>query len=443
MKDIFGKDFNSMFWKIFGVNNRVYQPYDAINIKRDKQADEKIYNNYLSNNDLLSNENFALHKSKEVDNFFQLFVSLTNGNNHSKFYTHQICNIIYNFTIFRTIDLKYNYKNLFAFQIALIMEYMNHHNFDTELFDASMKGESVMPFIDFSKDNNHISTNKELAHLMCYTLDEMLLEAQKQHQTNIKPVSETTFQKNLSKWKNGVELPSFINVLVITNTLLNTKQTRDKRIAFLFQLLLARGLLHIKTTFNIDADTANSFLTSYQKFRKQIKSELESNNVTELKTKYLLNISENIDTEKPLSESINIIYEKFKEFCKNYFNDDELIQINFPNKDKITNLFNEKKYQEALNLINFKEASNELEQIAINQANYFIKFVISIKLQDMYLMKQSFKEFDRHVLGNLLSFADKDTKYSSQKYIEALKNSHSLVDCINDIESYIKINYQL
>ena len=35
------KDFNSMFWGIIGVNNRVFEVEDIFQKKRDKQADEK------------------------------------------------------------------------------------------------------------------------------------------------------------------------------------------------------------------------------------------------------------------------------------------------------------------------------------------------------------------------------------------------------------------
>ena len=111
---IIDKDFNSTFWKIFGVNHRVYQVDDIFNIKRDKQADEKIYNNYLFNDDLLSNKSYALFKSKEVDDFYTLFVNnLIGENKHSTFYIHQICNIIYNFNIFKTVKIEYSFINFY------------------------------------------------------------------------------------------------------------------------------------------------------------------------------------------------------------------------------------------------------------------------------------------------------------------------------------------
>ena len=432
------KDFNKQFWGILGVNHKVYQPFDALNIQRDKQADEKNYNNYLINDDLLSNEEFVNHKLKEVNNFFVLFTSLTGKDENALFYIHQICNIIYNFKIFENLDIKYNYINLFSFQIAYIMEYMNHHGFDTELFDTSMKDRSLVPFLNFCKEKNHIRTDKDLAHKMSYTLDDIL---QKEEKININPVTEASFQKSLSKWKKGVELPSFINLLVLGKTVYKTD--RKPRISFLFQVLLARGFLHINKTWNIDNNTKNSFLISYQKFRKEIKPKLKSNNVIELQKKYLLNISEKIDTEKSMSEVLNIIGKEFQEFVKNYFNNDELININIPNREEIIKLFNEKKYDESLNLINSLESKNNLEQILVNKANCMIEFIISIKLNNKSLIKKSFKDMDRHVFGGLLSFVDRDTKYSSQKHIEVLKNSHSLVDCIEDIGTYLDTNYQL
>ena len=38
------KDFNSMFWGIIGVNNRVFEVEDIFKKTRDKQADEKWTN---------------------------------------------------------------------------------------------------------------------------------------------------------------------------------------------------------------------------------------------------------------------------------------------------------------------------------------------------------------------------------------------------------------
>ncbi len=440
MKDTCDKDFNLTFWKIFGVNHRVYQPSDALNIERDKQADEQIYHSYLSNDDKLGNEKFALLQSKEIDNFRIFFTRhLIGDNQHSNFYVRQISNIVYNFNLFKTINFQESSIDLFSFQIALIIEYMNHHSFDITLFETSLKLERVMPFIDFSKKINKIGTNILLADKLSDIHEVMRLEIEKNYKTNLKKdISPSTFIKKISRWKKVVELPSLIDLLVITKFLSKKEQNRDKRIAFLFQFLLIRGLLHIEKTFNIDKNIKTSFLEKIQYFREQLRSEFKAGkDFIHLQEKYLFHFLETFEKEI----FVNEVYKKLKIWIENTFSNNELIQIDIPNREKIISLFDEKKYQEALKLINFKKDNNELEQILINKANYFIKFIISIKLQNKSFMEKSFKEFDRYALGSLLSFTDK--KYSSQEFIEALKNSNSIVDCAEKLDQYLQINYQV
>lgn len=38
------KDFNSTFWRVFGVNRKVYEPLDVFKSKKDKRADLKKNN---------------------------------------------------------------------------------------------------------------------------------------------------------------------------------------------------------------------------------------------------------------------------------------------------------------------------------------------------------------------------------------------------------------
>ena len=317
---------------------------------------------------------------------------------------------------------------------------MNHHTFDTKLFDASLKDESIMPFIDFVKDANNIKTYKHLANTMSYTLEEILKKIHQTIQINIESVTESTFQKNISKWKNRIELPSFIHMLVITNT--KNYDTRDHKIAFLFQLLLIRGLLHIQNSFNIDEHTKYSFLKNFQDFRKQIKSRFDFNKIAELQAKHLIVISENIYTDIPITKNLNFIFEQFKSFMKNYFTGDEPIKIEFPNKNEIHNLFNEKKYVEAMNLIHIiNNNTNEVSHIILNQTSYLMRFIIAIKLEDTNMIQKYFNEFDKHTLGCILSFSNK--KFNSQELIKLLKNVDSLIECIDIIALHVKTKYQL
>lgn len=48
------KDFNSIFWRVFGVNQKVYEPLDVFKAKKDKRAVLKN-NNRSTNNSIKEN----------------------------------------------------------------------------------------------------------------------------------------------------------------------------------------------------------------------------------------------------------------------------------------------------------------------------------------------------------------------------------------------------
>ena len=141
------KDFNSMFWGIIGVNNRVFEVEDIFQKKRDKQADEKRYDNFLKDNNVLSNEQYFNLVFKELYTFDELLIGfLFTNNEENRFYVNQIHNITMNY---RTLLEKQFDEtlliNILSFQISYIIEYMAHNNINIEIFNIAEIEENTTP----------------------------------------------------------------------------------------------------------------------------------------------------------------------------------------------------------------------------------------------------------------------------------------------------------
>ncbi len=198
------KDFNSIFWEIWGVNNRVYEIFDIFSVKshnlddneikkyknlnRDKQADFESYDNFLRNEESLSNEKFFEHLEREPHLFYIFFIDYLLGDSEQvRFYINQLNNIVINYRIFEREKLKQEkFINVFAFQIAYIIEDMNYNGLSIDNFEKM-----------------HLYLNV---------------------------VSENKFVFYLSNWKKNKELPTFLNLLTIINTI--KKGTNVKCVIF-------------------------------------------------------------------------------------------------------------------------------------------------------------------------------------------------------------------
>lgn len=98
------KDFNSIFWRIFGVNQKVYKPLDVFKAKKDKRADLKANNRFINYSDALSNKAYFEYLFLEVKNFDIVFLDYLLGNTEQNlFYINQLQNITLNYKLnFRT-----------------------------------------------------------------------------------------------------------------------------------------------------------------------------------------------------------------------------------------------------------------------------------------------------------------------------------------------------
>ena len=197
------KDFNSMFWGIIGVNNRVFEVEDIFQKKRDKQADEKRYDNFLKDNNVLSNEQYFNLVFKELYTFDELLIGfLFSNNQENRFYVNQIHNITMNY---RTLLEKQFDEtlliNILSFQISYIIEYMAHNNINIEIFNECLLKKSIDPVINLCKKSTNTKSLKDLSIELSYKyLD--IKDYCKKRDIDIDEVTEGTFQKDLSYFDN-------------------------------------------------------------------------------------------------------------------------------------------------------------------------------------------------------------------------------------------------
>lgn len=394
------KDFNSLFWSIFGVNHRVFEPLDIFKVKRDKQADEEAYDNFLNDDELLSNENYLQQLTRESEIFYVFFIHYLLGDNESnQFYVHQLNNMSNNYKIFKQANIEdEKHINMFSFQIALVIENINSEGIDISLFNDALETGSIMPFINRCKLESKCKTQKDLSVALSYKNSE-IYELYSQKDIFIEEVSPSTFEKDLSKWKKGKELPAFIKMLVILNTIV--KGHTPEKVGLFIQLLIIRALIHIQREFEVTASQKNRFIKQLDIFRSLIKEYYlinEKNKIFELQQKYLVNFPsyKNIH-EVEISDTLNQLKLKMDKFFDyNYSN--KTVNIIVPNRELIIEKFNNCKtkndYIELLSIIK-DVPSDELYSHNINGANNFVRFLIAIKIEDRVLFNEKYKYLDR------------------------------------------------
>jgi len=265
------EDFNLLFWRVFGVNQRVYEPEDVFKVKRDKQSDEKSYSNFLKSDNKLSNENYLQQSVREIEIFDVLFIDYLLGNSSvNEFYIHQLKNIMFNYKMFKDMYVEEEkYINMFSFQIAFIMEKMCIDGIDASLFDKSLEENSMEPFISKCKSKTQCKTNEELSIKLSYASAEMKEKFKNNNKVKFDVISPETLKKDLSKWKKKREVPSFMKLLVIMNIM--EQAPGPKKIGIFIQLIIVRALLHIQKEFKINADVKNKFIQQLKSFRGSVK----------------------------------------------------------------------------------------------------------------------------------------------------------------------------
>ncbi len=445
-------DFNTLFWKIIGVNNRVFEIEDIFHKSRDKQADEKKYDNFLKDHNKLANKQYFQLKFKELYIFDELLIGfLFRNNEENRFYVNQIHNITMNYKTLLEEKLDKNLLiNLLSFQISYIIQYMAHNNnIDITIFDECLLKKSIKPVIDLCKKSTNTKFLKDLSTELSYKNSD-IKDYCKKRGIKIDDVQVHTFQKDLSDWKNSKSLPSFIKLLVITN-IIHKQSSRDKT-AFLIQLILIRSLLHIQKEFSIQESIQIEFLEKIKYFREIIKNHYLENalsNISEEQSYYVIDFSnyfndlfgedktKQFDIEKHLKE----IQNKLSIFNQ-YNNGDESIAIKIPHETFIFSEFRKCKTQDNyLELLKKLPVllDNQPYNIVINQKYFMMLFIIAIKTNDQKIFTRYFKLLNKSV-SSLLSLCKVDKKIST--YSVLLKDISDIEDCRKIIVDYLN-KYQL
>lgn len=295
------KDFNSIFWRVFGVNQKVYDPFDVFKTKKDKRADLKKNNRFINYSDALSNKTFFEHLYLEVNNFDIVFLDYILGNTEQNlFYINQLQNITLNYKIFTSNNLQgIRLVNLFSFQIALIIENMAFQKIDTKLFDQALQANSIKPFLDKCKEIEKVKSFKDLA--VKFSHIHALFQEKTPDNIIIEEIHPDTFQKELSLWNKGKTLPSLIKMFVIANSVAKNK-IKEQKIGVFLQLLILRGLLHIQKEFNLDANAKAVFTEQLENFRMQIKEYYCQNKEDEVfkrQAMHLIDFSDIFEVDNP------------------------------------------------------------------------------------------------------------------------------------------------
>jgi len=326
--------------------------------------------------------------------------------------------------------------NLFSFQIALVIENMAFQKIETKLFDQALQANSIKPFLDKCKEIEKVKSFKDLSVEFSH------IHASFQEKTPdniiIEEIHPDTFQKELSLWNKGKVLPSLIKMFVISKSA-TKNETKEQKAGVFLQLLIVRGLLHIQKEFNLDADTKTEFLEQLEDFRIQIKACYLKNHedeVFKLQAMYLIDFSDIFKVDDP-EKIYQALKPKIDEFVKH---NDEQITIGelMPDRESLISEFNQcnnkDEYMKLLEKISSLPENKPFYNYT-NNAYSFIKFIISIKIEDKKLFKEQFKFLDRS-LGGLLSLYK--IEHDLAKYITLLENRSDLVECIECIGNYFK-----
>lgn len=348
-------DFSWYFWRAFGINQRIYKPQEVLKIKRSPKeinADAKQFNNYLTKPQLLSKKKHHELMHLEVNNFYDFFLKYLGIENDELiiFCISQILNTAHNYKMIEKSNLHHSeFITLFAFQTAIITEYMKSQDIDVAIFDKALEKQEFYPFIELYKSSiKNNGTNEDFAQKLSYLSDALKTQLNVQEvDTSIDIFSPETLIKDLSEWTNKKSFPSFIKLLLLNYGLKqNLTVSAKQRKAYLFQMLIMRALLFINKQYKIKPDVKESFLQQYDTFCMKLKTLFQSSSD----------------------------FEQIALFQSHYAIDMEYFFI-----QKIALLFNEKKYEDLIDLLKTRASF----QITKNQEFYCSTFYELILLMAM------------------------------------------------------------
>lgn len=334
-------DFNSIFWKTWGVNHRVYTYEDVYRIKNNDTNKEKKKFYKFKNSKNIKIKDFIELLHNEPNNFYLLFNKefYQVENDNSLEYIQELNNIVFSLRFLDIFEIQNIKKvvNLFSFQIAYILEKICKSNVDISLFEESLVLNSFKPYIDnygkiSNKNQNGIAHD---LHTTFYNLSEVMSV---NYNSDMKDIDETkVFVNDLIKWNKG-SLPEFFKILVMNVTFFSKKQKYEQRSQLILMLIL-RALLHIKREFNIDEEIEKMFLNKLSSFRKTIKNMLDNKeieNLNKLKLTYCMDI-ERVLLEQGDNQTLdlNILFK----YIVPFFSDIDKVNIEDNLSIKMSNYF--------------------------------------------------------------------------------------------------------
>lgn len=429
-------DFNKEFWTTIGVNHRVFEAGDIFKQDRDKQADEMRYDRYLDNPEELSSKAFFEVQALVKNCFDDLILKYLFGTKTKEiydeacFYLDQILNIAFNFHIFRTLKLNLEiYINMYAFQLAYMMHKMNILKIDIAIFLEAMKAQSIEPYINNAKQAISVKTNKDLAIDLSYKHDEFIELINQKGVYLIESVGPSSYEKKISEWKKGKELPSLFEMLLLSRCISSKLSSDQAKRAILMQLLLTRALLSCKSVYRVQEKDVLFFNEKFYDFLHKIPL-LEDKNLYTLKSNYVVDIANIHSLDLSLDEKHKILQKDFIKFTNNNLLDFTIER--FPNADRILQKFNDAKFEEVIEELEIK---SEPSNILLDVQRYFVLALASIKIKDQKRIRKYIKLCDVYMFSGSLLL--NGINPSIKNYCAVLENSQTFKECSKVLCEYL------
>jgi len=440
-------DFNKFFWSIWGVNNRVYKTNDIFRSVQDntdellsedevkeKANTHKLQKRFLNDPDKLKLDKYHSLNHKENGLFQHIMKTIFDNNKHVEFYAAQIGHLIFNYRfIGKFIDDKHMLTQ-FSFQLAYIVEHMNYKEFDTKLMNEIIESNSFECVLNKCQENTKYSLDYALA---CghENFSEYILKG---FSIKLKEVYAESFITYISEWKNQKSLPGFSKLLlimffVIKDSGLDTDT--GKSITFI-QLLIGRAVVYLKTFVDIPKEVIEKFDMQYYKFREELKQLYSAGKIDEIKQlqeSYLL-IDDEIEGDKPTKEELECFMEKQTKFLMNLQPElKDKRSMAHPYEEDITSLFQLKKYDEVIELLNQGFKVDKTERTGFEVLDKWVRFIIAIKVEES--ITESFKALDRALYG---TYSHLGIKSQKTKLVKLIKDENDINNCINLINIEFK-----
>lgn len=445
------KDFSIQFWALLGVNRRVYNVKDIFEKKtsqetqtkqRDKQADERQFNKFKNNDDSIGVEAFIINQHLDETNFYQLCNGLfSHKDDKFYFYRSQLLNLLRNYKLFKQLELSEKYFiNLFAFQIALIMQYMNFHNLSTDCFEQAIEKKTLWSFIELLFNTQAELKRKDIIAKTSVNYNQMLNSVN--HTQYAEYISDATLNKNFSTWKNNQSLPELLKIIALTITRKkDLKADSQETTAYFFQFLMARGLLEIKKQHSLESE--NSFIQCYYSFKEQLHTifQCEENPISKIKetqTSYAIDLESiytlNLNPRTDGVQYINSLLEKFLKNNPDEKHENEIKKLHaLLNPQHWIKLFNNGQLHELLDTF----ITYENNHTVFSPFLYLITVLTAYKIGNKTLITTYEKYFDKNFGGFL--FSNKNAHHRFKKdLIQQIQAQQTFENCLVIFQNHLK-----